>query len=334
MKALAFVLSIFVATVLVSASALALALTAPRHATGFIILASVADGLFVYGPLTFGSVLTYFDPQRSRDARRIFRRLAIVIGAFELVAVAGIVVYSVGVSSPVWLPIAFIGGAAVLFAIAIVVGNALRRYDERRDQAQPSWAPIAARQVTRKIVKVAVTFAAVFAVAAALLWWISGPPVKSGLPIGLSISYALGFAFLASGLACMLVTLPLNRQLRLSLNRDLGRSRKFMRIVVRGKSDRLEEDEKVPAARYAVMLALTLPFTLASITLLYAGILINNLNQLLDDHSFSMVTYLSSAALIVLLVVIFPLQIIRTVRVRRYARDHAELLTPESPAAA
>lgn len=222
---------------------------------------------------------------------------------------------------PLWLPFSFGGAAIVMLVLAIAVGNALRRYDERRDHRLPKWAPVSREQITRKVVKIIVTFVAAFVlVFVAELILASTVGKSADLGIGTTLVFGVIFAFFASGFACILVTLPLNGQLRSSLNRDLGLTRKLVRLVLKGKKEELSEDERIPAARYASILAITLPFTLAYIVLLYAGLVIQTIQQFSQGEGVQFFGYYYVAFLVVVLFTVFPLQILRTRRARRYAR--------------
>ncbi|TFC44044.1 MULTISPECIES: hypothetical protein [unclassified Cryobacterium] len=100
--------------------------------------------------------------------------------------------------------------------------------------------------------------------------------------IGVQLSFAAESAFIAAALACILVTLPLNRRLRESVSRDLGRLRKMGKVVLRGKQLELDHDEQVAAAKYAVLISIVIPFQLAYITLLYAGLKIQQAQSLVS----------------------------------------------------
>jgi hypothetical protein len=324
MKVLALVLSTVLATLLLVAGGLAIALATP-HAHGWVFaLGGFAIAPLIYGPVLLGSLLTYFDPARSKASRAAFTRWVVVVLGIEILAAAGIVVFAVVAHAPIWLPIVFIAVAAVLVVVAFAVANPLRRYDERRDHRAPAWSPVTHRQIIRKIAIIAITFAIAFVVSVAGLALLGSG--AHGLRWGLVLAFALDFAFVASAFACIVAVLPLNRQLRTSLNRDLGTTRTFARVVMRGKKDDLTEDEQVPAARYAATMAVTLPFTLGYLTLLYAGIITQTLAMIAEHPSDPILGPWYVAILVGVLVVIYPLQITRTIRVRRYAREHAELL--------
>ena len=333
MKVLAFVLSTVFATLITVAGSVALVLAAPHSSsalplTGILVLTAV-----VYGALLFGSLLTYFDPKRSQPSMKFFRRWALVIGAIDVIALVALFIV-VGIDgASFWLPVSFTIAAIVLFAIAILVGNALRKYDERRDDQLPNWGPVTHQQIMRKVIKIVVTFVAAFVIVVVAEFVLSSGLGKSGRAnVATMLTFGMIFAFFASGFACVLVTLPLNRQLRSSLNRDLGLTRKLARVVLRKKKDELTEDERQPAARYAATISITLSFTTAYIVLLYAGLAIQTVEQLARGDEDPIFGAFFALLLVVVLVAIFPLQIVRIRRARTYAREHADLLGSELPA--
>lgn len=334
MKALALVLSTLVATVLVLAGTFVLVLVLPHHHGGLLLLGSLSITPLVYGPVLIGSLLTYYDPAKSAQSRKTFRRWWLVVVGIDVLAAIGIVVFAIVAPAPVWVPVAFIGTGALLFLIAWAVARPLRRYDERRADKVPAWAPISRDQVLRKIVIVAVTFAASFVLLSALFEFLfsRGRGIKDGL--GTALTFGLDFGFIAGAIACIFLTLSLNRQLRATSNGDLGTVRKFGRVVVRGKKDVLSDEERVPAVRYAAILSVSLPFTLAYITLLYAGIITQTVGMIVRAHGavdpFFGPWYV--VALVVILAVIYPVMIVRILRTRRYVREHSDLLEAQAAA--
>lgn len=101
--------------------------------------------------------------------------------------------------------------------------------------------------------------------------------------------------------------------------------------MLRGKQLELDHDEQVAAAKYAVLISITFPFQLAYITLLYAGLGIQQVQSLVSGigSEFSIGLLV---ALIVVWLVFFPLFGRRIYRARKYARDHADLLPTDDVA--
>lgn len=334
MKVLALVVSTIVATVIVGAGSFAIVFAVPHPSDALSVTAPLVLSALVYGAVVFGSALTYFDPKRSQPSMAAFRRWAIVIVAIDVVALGAMFVFVAISGAPLWLPLTFTVTAVVLLVVAVIVGNALRRYDERRDYLLPNWSPVSRELIVRKVVKIVATFVAAFIVVVVVLLALSAALGKPGdFGVRTSFVFAFVFAFLASGFACVMVSIPLNRQLRLSLNRDLELTRKFARLVLRGKGEDLSDDELVPAARYASIVAITLPFTLASVLLLYVGLGIQLIEQFSTGQLDVLFRYFFLGLFLVVLVVLFPMQIVRIGRARRYAREHEDLLVAESATA-
>jgi hypothetical protein len=328
MKVLALVLSTLVLTALLLGGSIILAVTVPGRPDGLFILASLSITPLFYGPAILGSLLTYYDPARSAQSRKSFTRWAVVVLGLEALGAIGIVVYAIAAGAPAWLPVVFIGVGVLLVLGAWAISGPLRRYDERQDHKVPAWAPVTRAQIFRKIAIVAIVFVITLVVGTLLFALLFSSRRDREEGFGTALNFALDFAFLAAGITCLLQTLGLNRQLRATADRDLGRIRKFVRIVLRGKKEELAEGERVPAARYAAILTIVLPFTLGYITLMYAGLITQTLGMLARAHGSDdpILGPWFIVVLVVVLLVIYPMQILRLVRARRYVREHAELL--------
>jgi hypothetical protein len=325
MKVLALILSMVVMTAVLILGSTLILLTAPHRPGALIALAVAPLSFFAYGPILVGSLKTYYDTQRSADGKRYFARWFWIIVGVEALAVVAIAVYAVLAPAPLWLPIVFVVVGAILMVLAFVVGNALRRRDEAREPADVPWQPIDRRVIQRKILIVAVTFVVALVVVSVLVGIAEAGGRHPDRAIGETLSFGFEFGFIAAAFACALVTLSIARALRASLNRDLGRARKFARLILRGKNVELTSDEQVPAARYASLISINLSFTLGFLLLLYVGLFIQEVQQLTNGGSQGFVLgYM--VGLVVVLVVLFPMQIVRIRRAQRYARDHDELL--------
>jgi hypothetical protein len=178
------------------------------------------------------------------------------------------------------------------------------------------------------VLKIVITFVVAFVVVALLLGVLFTGDARHGLHWTEALSFGLEFGFIASAIAAIAVTIPLNRQLRATADRDLGTIRKFARVVVRGKKESLPEGSESAAARYAALISVILPFTLAYITLLYVGVATQTITNLVrtPNDADPLFGLWFIVALVVILLAIYPLQVVRIRRARRYAREHAELL--------
>lgn len=331
MKVLAYILSVLVATGLIVGGTFLILVQAPSDSSGLLLLAIGALCVFIYGPLLLGSITSYWDVKKTGESRRYFRWwFGIVLGLEALGAVA-IILYALLTHAPAWLPIVFIGAGVALTAVALLVGQTLLRHEEARPLVKRPWVPINRREIVRKIAIVAITFVATLVLALVLFTVLARGDTSAISEIGVQLSFAAEFAFLAAALACILVTLPLNRRLRESVSRDLGRLRKMGKVVLRGKRLELDHDEQVAAAKYAVLISIVFPFQLAYITLLYVGLGIQQVQSLVSgsQSEFSIGLLI---ALIVVLLAFFPLFGRRIYRARKYAREHAELLPTDDVA--
>ena len=330
MKVLAYIGSVLLATVLMVGAGFLLVLTTPRDGRWLTFLAFFAVTTFIYGPLILGSISAFWDTTVSADSRIYFRRYLIGVGIAEGLGVVAIIVYNVVVGAPIWLPILFIVLAAGLFVAGLAVGRSLIRHELAHPRPVTAWVPVSRREVGRKIAIIAITFV-VFLVAGLALFLLLGRGDSHRIgETAVEVSLAVEFAFIAAGFACVMCSLSINRRLRATGGGDLGRMRRYMKLVLRRKPIELEESERVGAARYAAIVSYTLAFQLGFIGLLYAGILIQQVQSLTYRRSSPV-----NVALIVLLVAILvwaiPLTIRRIVLARRYAREHADLLTAEAP---
>jgi hypothetical protein len=324
MRVAVFILATLLATALVMGALVLVLVTAPSHPGALVILPSVAVVLFVYGPIMLGSVSAYWGVTQTPESRRSFRSWLLIVGGLELLAAIGVIVYSILEPVPLWLPFVLIASTVVLTFAAIAVGRAVLRHETSTRPIQTNWSPISRRDVRRKCVKVAVTFVVALVVAAvALIGVFLGIGSKTRSLAGL-LPLAFELALFAAAFACIIVTLPLNRQLRDTVGRDLGTIRKVAKVVLRRKSIPLDESEQVAAAKYAAVISTVLSFTLGYIALLYVGLAVQQLSALGDGagaYSFG-----TLALLVIVLLVLFPLQVVRIRRARRYAADHADLL--------
>jgi hypothetical protein len=318
-RVLVFILSLIVATVFELGATLLIVVTAPPHVTGLFVLPSAAVGLIVYGAMVLGSVSAYWDTTTSPNGRKYFRLWLIIVPALQALGLVATVVYVVLSSAQWWLPVVLLAAAALLDLGAIAVGRLVFRREQANRPILSTWNPITSRAIARKCGAVAITFVVALTVGLTLFLLFGQGGAH---PLSL-LAVVLEFAFLAPGFACIVVTIPLNRQMRDALGRDLGMVRTVSRVVLRNKKGDLGENEQVAAAKYAVIISVILSFTLAYISLLYVAIATLQLAQLHEGDPLSFAYLL---VLVAVLIVLFPLQIVRIRRARRYARDHADKL--------
>ncbi|MEZ2390192.1 hypothetical protein AB6813_11700 [bacterium RCC_150] len=332
MKVLAFIFSLVIATALMLGGTVLIFVQSPRHSIGLQLLAVFALTVMIYGPLSLGSLTSYWNVTRTEGSRRFYKRWLWVVMGLEFLGAIAIIVFAVVVQSPVWLPVLFIAGGIALTGISLLLGRFLLRHDEAHPRP-PVWAPITRNEIRRKIAIVAITFAVVFAVAIVVLGVFGVGSNKAALQNGVQPLFALAFALLAAGFACVIVSLPLNRRLRDAVGRDLGTIRKVAKVVLSNKKLDLDQSEQVAAAKYAAVIPTTLSFILSYLTLLYLGLGTQQVQHLISGQADAF-TIGFSAFLIVALVILIPIYAVRIRRARAYARDHADLLPPADSGAA
>lgn len=326
MKVLAFILSLVTATALMLGGTVLIVTQSPRHSIGLQLLAVLALTVMIGGPLTLGSLTSYWNVTRTEESHSFYKRWLWVVIGLEFLGAIAIIVFAVIVQSPVWLPALFITGGTALTGISLLMGRFLLRHDEAHPQP-PSWAPITRNEIRRKIAIVAITFVVVLAIAIVVLGVLGIGSNDAAAQIGVQLLYALAFALLAAGFACVIVSLPLNRRLRDAVDRDLGTIRKVAKVVLSNKKLDLDQSEQVAAAKYAAIIPTTLAFMLSYLILLYLGLGIQQVQYLISGQVDAF-TIGFSAFLVAALVIFIPIFAVRIQRARNYARNHAELLPP------
>lgn len=312
-------------TNLVTAGGIALiVLTSSERTASLIWLPVLALTVFVDGPLLLGTLSSYWDVRRTPDTWRTFRwwfrgvRVAQALGAIAIIA------FAVLARSPWWVPVASIALGVLLDVLAARIARVLYRRDEARRPAEPGWQPVTREQIVRKILIVAGTFVVLLligVVAFSLLFaGVAGADDSPASPL----LFAFQLAFLGAAVACVVVTLGLNRQLRENVSRDVGELRRIGQVVLRNKPIDLDERQQVAAAKYAVLTSITTPFTIGYLALLYLGLGLQQVERLQRDPDPFVI------GMLVLLIGVFvaaaPLSVVRTRRARAYAAAHADLL--------
>ncbi|RPE76058.1 MULTISPECIES: hypothetical protein [unclassified Frondihabitans] len=321
MRIAAFILTIVLATGILMGGVVLLVLQGNSENPAWIFAQTLAMIPFVYGPLTIGSFRAYWDVAGSEESRRYFRRVVSIVIGLEGVAAVITVVCAVATSSAPLIPIVFIGTGAILTAVALLVGPVAYRYDRAHPRPQQEWVAIEPTEIRRKIVTVAVTFVGVLALGLVGLGVLSAVVPRS-LSLLQVLIFALSFACIAGGGVALFSTLPWNRRLRDVTDRDPARLRRIAKVVVRKKPGELDPQDMTAAARYAAVISITMSFQLAYLVLLYAGIVLQQVNTLQEGigDSFSIILIV---ILVAVLVVILPLQVVRIRRARRYVTEHA-----------
>ena len=101
MRVLAFVSLLVVTTGLSVGAGFLLAVQTPRPGE-WVLLGSTATALYVIAPIGLGSLLAFWDPNRSRASRSAFRRTIWVVAALQAVAAVLICAYVAVTGAPWW----------------------------------------------------------------------------------------------------------------------------------------------------------------------------------------------------------------------------------------
>lgn len=327
MKVLALVGAVIFATALMMGGAFLIVIQSPHRLPAIDLLAIIALTIFVYGPLLLGSLTTYWDVGASETGRRYFRRLLWVVLVLELLSAVAMFAYVALAPAALWLALLFIGGGAVLTLLGLTVGRALRRYAIAHPGAQRHFVGVTAQDIRKRILIVAAVFVIVVLIGMVVFLGLLADPTDG---VAVEISFALQFAFLGAGMAALIVAFPLNRRLRETVGPDLGTVRRVSRQVLGGKEMQLDDGEQVAAAKYSMLVPTVLGFTLTYITLLYLALLIQQARLLggsTHSHLSPVFTVGLTVVLVAFLVFFIPYYLIRIQRARRYAREHADLLS-------
>lgn len=145
------------------------------------------------------------------------------------------------------------------------------------------------------------------------------------------IMYGVSFGFISASVACLVVAWPLVKDLRHALGRDYATQKAIGRVVLRNKNDYLSSDGERRAATYAGIMAVYLPFQTAQIVLLFAGLWVQHLWNLIDEAStaYSWLTIGMVIGCPVLLAATLPFMIRQARNAKRYAVEHADLITTD-----
>ncbi|PJJ72802.1 hypothetical protein CLV46_2379 [Diaminobutyricimonas aerilata] len=329
MRVVAYVLTVLLVTAVMVGETVLLLLTSTHREPGTTGIAGAGLGVMVYGPLMLGSVAAWWRMRDASDAGRYYRLWLIWTAVASAVGAALVVVGGVLSGTAPWAVAIVIATGVVLLAVAVPLGDRVRRSaDRHREPSAEHWTPTGPGAVVRVVRITAITFAAVLlvgVVGAAVLAATVDPDL-----FGDTVLLAVPLAFFGAGLACALAGLRVSKNLREAAAGDIGTLRKLMRVVLRGKPESLDDTEQVAAARYAAGIPIALGIQLAFLGLLYAGLVIQQVITLLGSDGGSPMQLAILVLLVLMLAVVVPLTVVRIRRARRYAREHADLLQPET----
>jgi hypothetical protein len=318
MRVVVYVLMIVVATALTLGAALLIVFTFADADRTLRIGSATAAPFLVMGPVLIGGLAGYWDHRASRESRRLLGWWFAGVAAIDVVAAVFIVLAALSARAPVWVPTLLVVGGAVLLGVARSLGALFRR-------TEPPMSPVpdhsvteapAVRRAVRVVVVTFVIAAVVTAVGAGVLLTLGR---RDPGDVAQSVLLAGQLTFTATAMAAVVVSLPFSGALRDTGGRDIGRLRRFSKVVLRGKPVPLDDTEMQGSVEYARTIQLVLQFQLVFIGLLYTGIAFQFVSSALRGDAYASVVLVG---LVVVLVVLVPLTVRRIRRARRYARQH------------
>lgn len=318
MRVFGFVVMLAVTSALTAGGAFLLAVQTPRPG-GWLLLASTAIAGYVIAPITLGSLLAFWDMDRSAGARRAYRRTVWAVIALQAISTILMCAYTALTSAPWWLTALFTGVAAALTVAAVLIGPVLRKAETPAASAAGDTRAEVRRDV-RRITVTAVVVLLVTGVGLVILIVVTGDGDHFRL-----LAYAPIFAVMATGLACSLVSLRFGRRQRDAMGGDLGRVRDIAKVVIRGRSIPLSPEDTAAAARFAALSWVAQAYQLASFTCLFVALAAMQCMSLATDEPSPLHIWLL-AFLAVTFVVLVPLVVVQLRRTRRYAIRHAALV--------
>lgn len=333
LKIIAAIAAVVLAIAVPVAATLLIVAVVGKSSAPMLLLSSFAVMMVTMAPIFAGSMLALspIDPKLP-EGRRYFRRRIAMFVCVQLLGVVGIVAFAVIEGSPWWLPVVITAAGVLLAALCRPVGDSLRRRGTTSPPTRHPNRELTRQERSRKVRRVAITFAVTLVVASAALTavFFALPAEGDDRAEVLTFAFMFGasFACLAAGLACVVVSWPLVRSLRDKLGSDPREHRLIKRVVIRGKNDELTREQSERAAAYAVVLSDFYPFQIAQLLLLYAALLLQQGVSLMSNPD-SELRWLAIGVAILLLVVIIvylPMTIRHVRRVRRYAAEPRELI--------
>ncbi|MBT2503864.1 hypothetical protein [Curtobacterium sp. ISL-83] len=325
MRVFAYVLTIVLTTTLTLAGALIAILELRRAPTGLFVGVSASIPLLVAGPVLIGSLAAYWDRRSSPASTVLLRRWFLGVVAVDVIALVVVILASASAHAPVWVPAVFVLGAAVLLAIAQPLGARIRRLEPPMPD-HPGIEVFDQRTVRKKVVAIVATFVisvVVVSVGLAVLAVFTTRSSAGGL---LQEASAAGqLVFTATAFAVLIVALPLNTALRDIAGRDLGRLRRFNKVVFARTPHRLEPGEEQAAVRFAVCAPVQQGFVVAYTILLYVGVGFQMVSEAFRG-TMGVFPEVFLGLMVVTLLWFVPLTVRRMRRATAYAQQHAAVL--------
>ncbi|WP_026536137.1 hypothetical protein [Arthrobacter sp. H14] len=266
----------------------------------------------------------------STDGRGVFRRLVLITTAIQLLGIVGLVFVAIAVPSATAFLVGVTALSAALLLVGLRIGIRLHRRMANGSRDGKAWSPWSPTLIRSKVMRVVVVFliASVIGVGGliGLRFIVTDPGEASSLAV---VMYGFSFGFISASVACIVVAWPLVKDLRHALGRDYATQKAIGRVVLRNKDDELPEGGQQKATSYAAIMSVYLPFQIAQITLLFAGLWLQQLWNLIDESStaYSSLTLGLVISYPILLAAALPFIIRQARNAKRYAVEHADLVS-------
>ncbi len=288
-------------------------------------LSAVAMILLTVPPIVLGAFLQWWpvEPWRGTGRRDLARMLAATV-TVQTVGAALVLFLAADTRIPVWQPVAFLAAVAVISAINVTVAVGVRRYDALRPRAPLGEWPHALMGRKARTVRIWAFGTLVLATIGVTALAVSGG-VEDPRDLLIYAVLTLSLACVVGSAASLVVAWPLVRRVR--EERAAGDPRSLGHGMVSGEL--VGTGEAGRTLRYARVLTSYLPFQVAQVTLLYAGLLLSQLPRTVfaEDRPDP-----ASVVLVVLLIVTYaaflPLTLRLWNRARAYAAEHEDVLAP------
>lgn len=320
MRVLAYVLLIVLITAGTLAGALLVVFQLRAASDALVIVASISVPVFVVGPALVG----YYDDRSSADSSRYLRWWLLGAVVVDVAAAVVVVLATISAGAPIWVPVVLIAGAAVLLAVARPLGAVFRR-TERPLTAEPLQTMIGPDEVRRKVRVIVVTFVVSLVVVSIGLVLLGALTHGDGRSLVQAVLLAGQLTCTATAISALAVSLSINSMLRDSAGRDVGRLRRFAKVVLGGKDLPLDTSERRGAVRYATLTPLAVRFQIAFVALIEAGVAFQ-IAASASRGDLGVMPLVFLVLIVGLVIVVIPLPLRRVRRAREYAVRHADLL--------
>lgn len=298
----AYVVAVVVSTAFLFAGGAVVALHSPQT-DAWLGLAAVSVSILAIVPLIIGSLAANWKVDAAPETRVIWRRWRAVALTCEVVAAGLIIAWTVGVGAPWWIPISAIVVSVLLLVAAPFIGTWVRRSADARAASRPAAPPLTPAKLRRRIAAIPITFVVTLAAALTLVL-VFLPGDEGERDWWTTILAPLAAAFIAAGVAAVIGTLAVSRELQATTKGDFGLTRRLSKAIVGRKPVQLTDAERVMLPDYAVALYRVTAFQLAFFALLYGGLALNQaLAWRRDDNLFPLILLIAMLGLVIAAVV-------------------------------